>query len=324
MKFFVTGATGFIGLHLCKRLVADGHEVHALVRSPQKGRALPPEASIVEGDLRLFQDESFELPETDVFVHLAGVVAAESEQQYWEINYSAVKDIAACLARQKVPVKRMLFASSLAAAGPSHDRPKIESDAASPIDPYGQAKHAAEVLLEDAPFPVTSFRPSLVLGPGDPASLTLFKLANRGLGFRVAGKAQQLSFVAVSDLIDAILLMANEPTDGKRTYFVAHPHVLCIDELWQALGKALDRRVVIVPIPRRALRLGVGLSTWLSGKLGFTNQLDGKQYQQMTAPAWTCDSSALISDLGWSPTVDLHAGATEAASWYRSAGWLRR
>lgn len=323
MKIFVTGATGFIGLHLCRRLIADGHEVHALVRTPRKRRQLPAEVQVLEGDLSVFQDETLELPEVDVFVHLAGVVAGSSPQHYWEVNYVAVKHVAACLERQRFSLRRMLFASSLAAAGPSARLPRRESDVDRPIDPYGRAKKQAELALAEASFPVTSFRPALVLGPGDPAFLTLFKLAKRGVGFRVARHRQRLSFVGVSDAVEAIVLMAQDSSRSDKTYFVAHPRAVTLEELWRGLGQACDRqRVAVLPVPKWALRVGVIFSARLSGWLGVTNQLDAKQYQQLTAPAWTCDSAALRSDLGWTPRVDLAAGARAAADGYRAAGWL--
>ena len=180
MRFFITGATGFIGHHLCHALCQAGHDVTALVRSPEKAKSLPASARLHRGDLSIFRQPNTVLDEVDVVVHLAGVVGADSPDQYDEINHRAVKDLLACIARQSWNPRRLLFASSLAAAGPSfRTEPWTEADPLAPIDPYGTAKMRAEIAVAAAPYPTTTFRPCIVLGPDDPATLTLFRAAQR-------------------------------------------------------------------------------------------------------------------------------------------------
>ena len=82
MRYLITGATGFIGTHLCRALVARGDEVVALVRTPGKASNLPAAVQHLAGGLGLFADPSTRLPEVDVVVHLAGVVAAPSPEVY--------------------------------------------------------------------------------------------------------------------------------------------------------------------------------------------------------------------------------------------------
>ena len=225
MRIFVTGGTGFIGRHLCQRLIERGDEVFALVRSPKKAAAfLPAGVKTVEGDLSLFADPATVLPPCDVVIHLAAVIAADTLEQYEAINFDAVKNLLDCLGRQSWRPARMLFASSLAASGPSPAGvAHTERDPLHPIDPYGDAKARAEALVAAAPFPTTSFRPCIVLGPGDEQSLTLFRAARSGFGFRVAGAPQELSFIDVRDLVEAIVLMADDRRPGSYCYFASHP-----------------------------------------------------------------------------------------------------
>src|SRR5437868_12914863 len=100
MRILVTGGTGFIGRILCERLVARGDEVVALVRSPKKAAGLPPGVKMLQGDLSLFADPATVLPPCDVVIHLAAVIAADSLEQYEEINFGAVKNLLECVARQ--------------------------------------------------------------------------------------------------------------------------------------------------------------------------------------------------------------------------------
>ncbi|MFO0664152.1 MAG: NAD-dependent epimerase/dehydratase family protein [Polyangiaceae bacterium] len=324
MRFFVTGATGFIGTHLCHRLVAEGHTVVALVRNRTKARGLPSTGiDVLEGDLSILKDRSFVIPPCDLVVHLAGVVAAPTLTAYREINFVAVRDLVECIARQSWKPRRLLFASSLAAGGPSEPNvPKRESDPPTPVDAYGQAKLDAEVYLRSAPFPTTSFRPALVFGPGDEATITLFRMAKRGFGFGVAGKNAQLSYVYVSDLIDALMKLADDPTLDHRTYYVSYPQPTDNRTLWEVLGRALGKRVFVLRVPQAVLYAAMLAMTGLSKVLRFQNQLDRKQYDQITATGFACTSDALQRDFEWRPHFDLEASIAASVEGFRLAGSL--
>jgi nucleoside-diphosphate-sugar epimerase len=325
MRVFVTGATGFIGTHLTRALVDKGHHVIALVRDPKKAAAvLPEDVETLAGDLSLFEREDLVLPPVDIVIHLAGVVAAKKESEYNAVNFEAVKNLVRALGRQSWKPRRMLFASSLAAAGPSPSRTvKTERDPAEPIEPYGRAKLEAEQFLAaEAPFPTTSFRPAVVFGPRDTATLTFFKMAKHGLGFRVAGRPQDLSFIDVDDVVSGIVAMMDDTSREHRIYFLASDELIDTEVLWRAMSTATGRRVRVVRVPRPVLRAASATSTALSKLFGFTNQLDEKQYDQMVAPAFLCTSDALHAAHAWTPRVSLVDSLAKAWTAYRADGWL--
>ncbi|MEO8707335.1 MAG: NAD-dependent epimerase/dehydratase family protein, partial [Kofleriaceae bacterium] len=323
MKLLVTGATGFIGKHLVRRLVRDGHQVAALVRDPAKTEGLPAGIEWIQGDLSIFANPATVLPACDVVVHLAGIVVANEVSEYAAVNFEAVKDLAVCLERQTWRPRRLLFASSLAAAGPSATgAPKTEADPCEPIEAYGRSKRDAEEFLRTLAIPTTSFRPAVVFGEGDPATITLFRLAKRGLGFRAAGAAAGISFIDVDDLVDALVVLAADRSPEHHTYFVSHPHQIDQRELWHTLGTVMHRRLVVIPIPRAALYAAMLAMTALAKRFGFKNQLDVKQYEQITAPPFMCSSAALQRDHDWHPVHDLPAALARAADGFQKAGWL--
>ena len=326
MRVFITGATGFIGAHLCRMLVGGGHQIVALVRDPKKATAELPTSGVetLAGDLSLFEREDVVIPPCDVVIHLAGVVAAKSPEEYDVVNFEAVKNLVKALARQPWGRRRLLFASSLAAVGPSATRvPKTERDPAEPIEPYGRAKLKAEQFLAaEAPFPTTSFRPSLVFGPRDTATLAFFKMAKRGVGFRIAGEPQGLSFIDVDDAVSGIAAMMEDTSDAHRTYFLAAREQMDTELLWHAMSKAIGRRVRVLRVPRPVLRGASVVSTAFSKVFGFTNQLDAKQYDQMVAPAFMCSSEALQEAHGWTPRVSLEGSLAKAWAAYHADGWL--
>jgi nucleoside-diphosphate-sugar epimerase len=324
MKVFVTGATGFIGFHLCHRLVAEGHSVVALVRDLGKTAGLPSTGvELLQGDLGRLEAADFVLPPCDLVVHLAGVVSAQRDGEYEATNFQAVKSLVRCLERQTWRPRRLLFASSLAAAGPSTSaHRKTESEPNAPIDPYGRAKADAEAMLGAAPFPTTSFRPAIVFGPRDTATLSFFKLAARGWGFRVAGRPQELSFIDIDDLVSGIVAMMADSSSEHRTYFVSALEDTDSRRLWEVLAEVVGLRVRVVAVPRFGLRLASLVSTALSKVFRFRNQLDGKQYAQLTAPAFLCSSDALQKAHPWVPRVGLSESLGKAWAGYRASGWV--
>src|SRR5262249_13198079 len=168
----------------------------------------------------------------------------------------------------------------------------------------------------------TSFRPALVFGPRDTATLAFFKMARRGVGVRVAGQPQDLSFIDVDDAVAGIVAMMDDPSDAHRTYFLAAREPMDTERLWHAMSEAIGRRVRVVRVPRPVLRAASIASTALSKVFRFTNQLDAKQYDQMVAPAFVCSSEALERAHGWTARVSLVASLAKAWEAYRADGWL--
>jgi dihydroflavonol-4-reductase len=323
VRFFVTGATGFIGRHLCARLAADGHAVVALVRSPARAESLQHlGVRLVYGDLSRFADPGFVLPACDVVVHAAAVITAERPADYDRINHQAVRDLIACIRRQDAAPRRLVFLSSLAAAGPSpaDGTPLNEDDPPAPCDPYGTAKWNAERALSDAPFPVTSLRPPIVFGRGDTGTLIFFRAARWHLGFSVG--VQKLSFVHVDDLVEAIVAVALDSSSAQRTYFVTATEDATASRLWRAISVALDRHVVVVPIPRGVLWLASRVATAASWLLPLHNPIDDKQYRQLIAPAFVCSSARLQRELGWRPRLGLDETIRRTVAGFRADGWL--
>ena len=224
-KVFVTGATGFIGQHVCRALIAGGHETVGLVRNRSKiPEDLTDTMQWVEGDLAAFRREDFPLPPVDIVLHLAAVVAGKNLKEYDQVNFAATRDMCTWLEQQDWKPGRLIFASSLAAMGPSPgDHAWTEKDKPAPIDPYGQSKLDCETYLLQRPYPVTLFRPPIVMGPGDPAFLTMFRMTRSGFAVLPTGQPQTLSYIYVADLVAAIIAMVLQPIEGdSRIYFTTH------------------------------------------------------------------------------------------------------
>ena len=124
------------------------------------------------------------------------------------------------------------------------------------------------------------------------------------------------------DLAHALVAIADSSCAEGRTYHAAHPEVVTQRGLFQAVGRALGRKVRIVPLPRpvvRALLHGIGAVADLTGS---GTVLRPNKAAELFAPAWTCASELLGRDTGWTARIGLEEGLAETARWYREAGWL--
>ena len=324
MRYFITGCTGFIGLHLCRRLLAEGHQLHGLVRNRSKLPAdLAAGMHVVEGDLGLFAKPGLQLPEVDVFVHLAAIINGNSPEMFLQYNHQAVSDILDRLKEQKWQLRRFVLASSLAAAGPGlPGKPLTETDIPNPVDPYGEAKLMAEQLLAAQPFATTIFRPPVVIGPGDPAMLTVFKMVRSGLMPLPSGDAQIISYIDIDDLVDALLLICNDSSDENRIYFVTNELPVDSKQLAREIASVMGKKVFFIPVQRSIMWLLMKLSSFFSRFFGVKNVFDERTYRQMLIPSFVCTSALLTRETGWKARRTLTETIQKTVDGYRNSGWL--
>jgi nucleoside-diphosphate-sugar epimerase len=322
MKVMVTGATGFVGSHLAEALRRRGDEVTVLARSAAKAAALAPlGVRVVPGDLHDRHALEQAAQAQDVIYHVAGVVAARSEADFMVANRDGTRNLVETIAR--IGTGRLVFVSSMAAAGPTiKGRPLRGDEAPRPVTAYGRSKLAAEQAVSAAAFPWTIVRPPMVYGPRDQEVLKVFRLARLGVAPVLGDGSQELSAVHGRDLAEALIAAATSGTAAGKTYYACHPEVFTGAELARAVGRVMGRSLAVIRVPAMIGR-GVLTVTEAAARLtGHTTILTADKANEFFQPAWTGDPAPLMRDTGWQAAHDLKAGLEETYRWYRTAGWL--
>lgn len=324
MRVLVTGATGFIGSHLAEALVARGDDVACLIRPGRPRRfiaELPVRWAVGSWEDPAFLREA--LRDREVVFHVAGLTKAARREDFTRVNHLGTRAVVqAC--RTVSSIRRLVYVSSLAAAGPSRDgRPVREEDPPRPITDYGRSKLRGEeeVRAEAEKVPATILRPPAVYGPRDGDLLAAFRAVQRGV-VPVPVRGARIDLCHVADVVAALLLAADGPGAANQTYFVAGDRPVSWEEAGEAIAAALGVRAARVPIPAiAALAVAVGAEAWarLRGRAAL---LTRDKVREMRERCWLCDTSKIRRALGFRPGVEVREGLRRTAEWYRQAGWL--
>lgn len=301
-RIAVTGASGFIGRHVTAHLTARGDEV-VVVSRPCKHAAL---LATLHG--------------ADAIVHLAGVVSALREQEYFAGNVDATRVVAGAARAVEVP---LIHISSLAAAGPASPRaPRSEDDPPAPINAYGRSKLAGEraVTATDG-LRWTILRPGVVYGPGDRALLPVFRLAARGVLPLVGRADAAYTFIHIADLVRVITAAVDSAAAGD-TLFVGHPQPVTTRELLEGVRAASGGRGNIVRIPLPITRLAAFGGDAVGVLFGKRALINSRRYVELASEGFVCRVDRLRERLGVVAEIELLDGLADSYAWYRKEGWL--
>jgi len=329
----VTGASGFIGVHLVRLLVARGRPVSCLVRPTSHVKELlAAGAKLVTGDVndRAGVSRAIALSKARVVFHLAGLLRAMSPGDFMRVNAEGVETVAAaCTEQAERPV--LLLVSSLAAAGPSGEAPKMESDPPLPVSDYGRSKFAGEQAAARyaGALSITIVRPCAVFGAGDRGMYEVFNAVARYGMHVVHGHGDwRISLIAVADLVECIVLAAQHgerlvPDGSGRGIYFAGAEDLSHVELGIAIAHALEKRLPrIVRVPGALMRVAGFCGDVVSRIRLHPGWVSSDKICELLAGSWTCSSAKARRQLGWSPAAPLADRLRETVQWYLDARWL--
>ncbi len=307
MRVIVTGARGFVGAALRRRLVNDARlSVRATSRTPPNVHETGVEW-MAAPDLSPEADWRPVLAKVDVVVHLAARVhvmagpSAAGDQQYQRINALGTRTLAEQAA--SAGVRRFVFLSSVKVHGESGHL--TEDSAIAPADPYGASKRDSEEALRDVArssgLQVVIIRPPLVYGPGVKANFfSLLTAVRSGRLLPLASIANRRSLVGVDNLADLIVVCMEHPMAASEAFLVSDGDDMSTPELVRRLGGALGHPARLMPVPVWCLRAAGAVV----GRSAAIERLTG---------SLTVDISKARRLLGWVPPVTVDEGLRRAA-----------
>ncbi len=313
----VTGASGFIGQHLCRRLLAEGYHVRGVSRRSDPAM---PQLTGVEWvtirDIGPTTDWTDALQGIHYIVHLAALTHQIGKRgegraaEFMTVNAAGTRRLAE-QSRQSPGLRRFVYVSSINAVTSAADQRVTEDTPPQPDTPYGQSKLAGELALhetlQDRPD-WCILRPVLVYGPGNSGNMArLLKLVATGLPLPLAHIHNCRSFIFVDNLVDAILNVLIHPVASRKTFLVSDGQDVSTPELIRMLARQSSLPVRLVPVPVSILKLigtiGDGLERFLSLYTG----LDIYSVEKLVG-SLAVDSTAITRDTGWRPPYTLVEG----------------
>jgi len=320
MHALVTGATGFIGSHLVDSLIRERFEVTCLVRNQSNLKFLSEfNVKLVSGDCTVKESLEDAVKGIDYVFHIAGLTKARCETDFFNANVRGTENIMQAVLKNNSRIKRFIYLSSLAAAGPSRDCKFLKEDCKpAPVSVYGKTKLEGEkiVLANKDKIPATIIRPPAVYGPRDRDLLIFFKMVKSGI-IPYWGKCYY-SFIYVEDLINGIILSALKKEAEGEIFFMSDGNIYSSDDIICAISDAVQKKPAKLTVPRFIMPL-LG---FISEKAKGANIINTDKIKEMQHTHWTCDTTKAIERLKFEPKIKIKEGAKWTADWYRIHQWL--
>lgn len=254
-KALVTGATGFIGGHLARRLLQEGWPVRLLVREP--GR-LPAElragCDVVAADLRSAPSLSAAVRGVDVVFHCAANVRTwDAWPAYFDVNVAGVRNLLDAIAREGRGLARFVHFSTVDVYG----FPRCACDEACPTPPspfgYGETKRQGEAVVRElcarAAIPFCILRPANVIGPGSQFIHRIGTALRSGVMLTIDGGRANAGLLQVENLAQWAIWAACAPAAAGATYNVRDGFDATWKEFIVALRSGIRGRGIVVDLP---------------------------------------------------------------------------
>ena len=344
----VTGASGFIGSFIIEEGLRLGHDMWAGMRkTSSKSYLSDPRTHFAELDLsnpQRLQQQLLAYKEQmggkgwDYVVHAAGATKSLHEEGFFRVNTQGTIHLVEALRATGMVPRRFVFVSSLSIFGaireqpvrkPSPGNPWIYhpimlTDEPRPNTAYGRSKLEAEHYLRaQQDFPYTILRPTGVYGPREKDYVLMAKSIVGHVDFAVGYRPQEITFVYVMDVVQAVFKCMDAPAALGKAYFLSDGQVYNSRTYSDLLQKHLGNPWLLrIKAPLWLLRIICAFGTLAARITGRMSALNNDKYHILRQRNWQCETAPASKDFGYEPQWDLERGVAASVQWYRQQGWL--
>ena len=329
-KILITGASGFIGSFIVEEALNRGLEVWAAVRKSSSRQFLTDERiHFIELDMSSEErlKEQMKGLGFDYVVHAAGVTKCLHKEDFRRINTEGTQHLVNALLALQMPLKRFVYISSLSIMGAIREQQPyteiLESDTPHPNTAYGKSKLEAEQWLDkQIGLPYVILRPTGVYGPRERDYFMIAKSIKAHTDFAVGFKQQDITFVYVTDVVQAVFLAMEKGLTGRR-YFLSDGEVYQSSTFSDLIHEELGRPWWIrIKAPIWLLRIITFCGEYAGHLTGKVTALNNDKYNIMRQRNWRCDIRPARQELGFEPQVKLPEGVRRSVKWYQDNNWL--
>ncbi len=330
MKILITGASGFIGSFIIEEALKRGLDTWAAVRGSSSKAYLQDERiNLIALNLSSREEliEQLRPHQFDYVVHAAGVTKCIDKRDFRRINTEGTKNLVQALQQLQMPLKRFVYLSSLSVFGAIREQQPYEeireTDTPRPNTEYGRSKLEAEQWLDTLKdFPYVILRPTGVYGPRERDYFLMAKSIKGHSDFAVGYKRQDITFVYVSDVVQAVFLAIEKGQTGRK-YFLSDGEVYQSTTFSDLIHEELGRPWWIrITAPVWVLRIVTFFGEHIGRMTGKISALNNDKYNILRQRNWRCDIQPAIDELGYQPQVKLKEGVRRSIKWYKEQGWL--
>ncbi len=310
-RAIITGATGFIGAALCKKLTISGWSVLGFIQTNEN---ITPGHNIelISG----FKLETSNMPKnsfinTQCLIHTAARVHVMQDStvdllhEFRKVNVEGTLRLAKQAAA--AGVKRFILLSSVKVHGESSQigQPFRESDQVVPESPYALSKYEAELKLMEiaktTSMELVIIRPPLVYGAGAKGNFRiLLNWIQKGIPLPLGAINNRRSFVGIDNLVDFIITCLEHPKAANQIFFVSDGEDLSTTELLKRAAMAMGRPARLIPVPPVIIQIGAKV-------------LGKKEVAQRLLNSLQVDISKAQNLLGWTPPLSINEGLSRCA-----------
>lgn len=318
----ITGATGFIGTQLAKRLAEHGELVHALCRSTADTAPLVHDSiRVVPGDVRDPAAVERAMGGCDRVFHLAGYARnwAKDRRTFLETNVGGLRNVLE--AAHRLSVRKVVFTSSALTLGPSAGAPVNEFTRrlTRPFTEYESSKLRAEELARQYArdgIPVTIVNPTRVFGPG---LLTEGNSVTRMVQWYVEGRWRWLpaggdqvgNWAFVGDVVRGHLLAMEHGKPGES--YILGGENASLKALFDLISEVSGRKYRLFPVPYSVALIAAAIE-WMRAECSSHYPLITPGWARCFAKDWACSSARAERELGYSVTP-LREGLRKTIHW---------
>lgn len=284
MKVFLTGTTGFVGRHMLRRLLEEGHSVRALVRDPAKARGLAQNGvELVAGDVVGGAGLEQGIQGCDAVIHLVGIIVEKGPNTFERVHHLGTRNVVE--AAKRAGVRRFVQMSALG----------VRADG---VAVYQTSKWRGEEEVRKSGIPFCILRPAIIFGPGDGFVTQMIQTMRSAPLFRPVPGSGSPKFrpIFVGDVTACFVRALTALTATDHTIALGGGDELTLNEVLKEIARCAGVRKPPVHIPMPLMFLGA----WLLQRILKDPPVTVDQLRMLREGS-TCDIEPMIRMLGVKP-----------------------